>query len=183
MKNQVIEVLTREHGEHVIQYWKDKGINTRQYRGRNTKAAGNSARYYGVINGRFGSYKSSKVKAEGAEIIELPTRKGYVFDVTTTELSKAVQLRLVDLGYGHCNVLDNKVVDFCGLKYIFAENDGCTMWADNLPKKAKKEYIKGDLNTLFYTDAYKYTPPKIIMELTMEEIAEKLGVDEVIIKS
>lgn len=73
MKNQVIEVLTNEHGKRVIQYWRDRGIDTMQHLGwNNDKAVDSIWRYYGVINEKFNNYNIKQVKEAGAEIIELP---------------------------------------------------------------------------------------------------------------
>ena len=73
MKNQVIEVLNREHGKKVIEYWKSKGVDTKDMYGDNTKKRENTFRYYGVINEHFSGYSIAFVKEANAEIIELPT--------------------------------------------------------------------------------------------------------------
>jgi len=182
MKNQVIEALTPDHGAKVIEYWKSRGFDTRHLVGTSCKSDGDSYRYYGVIDGEFDNYTLRQVEKANAEIIELPSIGGYVFNVPTAELSRAIQVRLIQLGYrwlyGRDSVSENK-----HLLYLFAKKDGIISRDSVLaPEKADK-YIKGSIDDLFYTDEYKYTPPKIIMELTMEEIAEKLGVDQVIIKS
>jgi len=31
MKNQVIEVLNKEHGKKVIEYWESKGVDTKYF--------------------------------------------------------------------------------------------------------------------------------------------------------
>ena len=72
MKNQVIEVLNREHGKRVIEYWKSKGFNTKDMNGSNTREKGIPTRYYGIINGYFHCYSIDYVKENKAEIIELP---------------------------------------------------------------------------------------------------------------
>ena len=73
MKNQVIEVLNREHGKKVIEYWKSKGVNTKDMGGSNTKDMESSIRYYGVIDDDFCCYPIESVKDANAEIIQLPT--------------------------------------------------------------------------------------------------------------
>lgn len=73
MKNQVIEVLNREHGKKVIEYWKSKGIDTSGMLGIGTKKAGYLCRYYGVIDGCFDCYSEREAAENNAEIIELPT--------------------------------------------------------------------------------------------------------------
>ena len=80
MKNQVIKVLTPEHGEKVIEYWKSKGVNTDNYSGECCERDGNQCIYYGVINGIFDNYRMGRISDDdNVEIIELPTNK---FDMT-----------------------------------------------------------------------------------------------------
>ena len=73
MKNQVIEVLDREHGMKVIEYWKSKVVDTKDMDGSNTKEKGIPTRYYGVIDEYFSCYPIESVKDANAEIIHLPT--------------------------------------------------------------------------------------------------------------
>ena len=77
MKNQVIEVLNKEHGKKVIEYWKSRGIDTTEYTGCLNRSDGSTHRFYGVINGAFDNYESSTVIKYNAEIIELPEEKTY----------------------------------------------------------------------------------------------------------
>ena len=49
MKNQVIEVLNKEHGRKVIEYWKSRGVNTLGMNGSFTKENGEEERYYGGV--------------------------------------------------------------------------------------------------------------------------------------
>ena len=77
MKNQVIEVLDREHGKKVIDYWKSKGINTSVMMGVRTKKGGDLCRYYGVIDGYFSVYSEREAAENNAEIIELPEEKPF----------------------------------------------------------------------------------------------------------
>lgn len=72
MKNQVIEVLDKEHGKKVIEYWKSKGIDTSGMLGIGTKKAGYLCRYYGVIDGCFDCYSEREAAENNVEIIELP---------------------------------------------------------------------------------------------------------------
>lgn len=72
MKNQVIEVLNREHGRKVIEYWKSKGIDTSVMMGVCTKKGCDLCRYYGVIDNCFDVYSERQAAENGAEIIELP---------------------------------------------------------------------------------------------------------------
>lgn len=73
MKNQVIEVLNKEHGKKVIEYWKSIGVNTLGMSGSFTKENGKEERYYGVIQNDFDCYRIEFVRKYNAEIIELPT--------------------------------------------------------------------------------------------------------------
>ena len=77
MKNQVIEVLNREHGRRVIEYWKSKGVNTSVMMGVRTKKGGDLCRYYGVVDGCFECYTERQAAENNAEIIELPEEKTY----------------------------------------------------------------------------------------------------------
>ena len=73
MKNQVIEVLNKEHGKKVIEYWRSRGINTRGMSGSFTREDGEEIRYYGVIKNDFDCYTIEFVHKNNAEIIELST--------------------------------------------------------------------------------------------------------------
>lgn len=77
MKNQVIEVLDREHGRKVIEYWKSKGVDTSDMLGIGTKKGGYLCRYYGVIDGCFDCYSEREATENNAEIIELPEEKTF----------------------------------------------------------------------------------------------------------
>ena len=77
MKNQVIEVLDREHGKKVIEYWKSKGVDTSVMLGIRTKKKGDLFRYYGVIDGYFNVYSEREAAENNAEIIELPEEKPF----------------------------------------------------------------------------------------------------------
>ena len=72
MKNQVIEVINKEHGKKVIEYWKSRGIDTMGMCGSFNKEDGGTACYYGVINDMFDCCTIEDVRKYNAEIIELP---------------------------------------------------------------------------------------------------------------
>lgn len=72
MKNKVIEVLDKEHGKKVIEYWKSKGVDTMGMCGSFTKEDYADGRYYGVIENCFDCYTIEFVRNYNAEIIELP---------------------------------------------------------------------------------------------------------------
>ena len=77
MKNQVIEVLNKEHGKKVIEYWKSRGVDTTGYIGCANKSDGSLDRFYGVINGAFDNYEEASIIEYNAEVIELPEEKVY----------------------------------------------------------------------------------------------------------
>ena len=71
MKNQVIEVLNKEHGKKVIEYWRSKGVDTWVLQGDCNRDGGYKKRYYGVINGNFDFISIEDLLKYNAEIIEL----------------------------------------------------------------------------------------------------------------
>ena len=79
MKNQVIEVLNKEHEKKVIEYWSSRGLDTKGLVGDCTKESliGSYLRFYGVIDGKFDKYTEEDVSYCNAEIIELPEEKTY----------------------------------------------------------------------------------------------------------
>ena len=77
MENQVIEVLNKEHGKRVIEYWKSIGVDTTGHIGCANKSDGSLDRFYGVINGAFDNYEEASVIEYNSEIIELPEEKVY----------------------------------------------------------------------------------------------------------
>ena|SRR5690625_376808 len=72
INNTVIEVLDREHGKKVVEFFKSKGVDTMGYSGTLTKQDGQWDRFYGVIDELFGSYEHGEVIKSGADIITLP---------------------------------------------------------------------------------------------------------------
>lgn len=71
MENQVIEVLDREHGEKVIEYFKSLGIYRGYREGICSRQKANSTRFYGVINGKFSNYSLNELP-NNTHIITLP---------------------------------------------------------------------------------------------------------------
>ncbi len=96
MKNQVVEVLNKEHGKKVIEYWKSKGVCTNSMCGTFTKEDGDTARYYGVINGIFYNYLKESVVLYDAEIIELP--RDSVGEFTSEQMERAIYLKSKGFG-------------------------------------------------------------------------------------
>lgn len=103
MKNQVIEVLDRDHGRNVIEYWKSKGVDTSVMLGIRTKKKGDLFRYYGVIDDYFNIYSEEQVVANNAEIIQLPKDKMY--NKILNDMKNKV-IEVLDLEHG------NKVIEY-----------------------------------------------------------------------
>lgn len=74
INNTVIEVLDREHGKKVLEYFKSQDIDTKMYTGNNTKQDGESHRYYGVIGGHFDNYSETHINkcCPKVSVITLP---------------------------------------------------------------------------------------------------------------
>jgi hypothetical protein len=68
-ENEVIKVLNPKHGAKVIEYWKEKGVDTNGHKGSLT------GMYYGVINGEFNYYTLEYVTNSKVKIITLPEEK------------------------------------------------------------------------------------------------------------
>lgn len=77
MENQVIEVLDKEHGKRVIEYWKSIGVDTLGMSGSQTKKGDYLWRYYGVIDNCFDVYSGRQAAENNAEIIELPEENSF----------------------------------------------------------------------------------------------------------
>ena len=73
MKNQVIEVLDKEHGKKVIEYWESQGFDVRGFIGNQTREDDSEFRFYGVIHGEFNNYCKRYIDLHKYEIIHLPT--------------------------------------------------------------------------------------------------------------
>lgn len=67
--NTVIKVLSKEHGAKVIQWFKDQGVDTKDYEGLN------KGQYYGIINGHFYVRSESELNEKVIKVIELPETK------------------------------------------------------------------------------------------------------------
>ena len=182
MKNQVIEVLNREHVSKVIQYWKSKGVDIGDFNGSQTKAHNSTFRFYGVINGRFDNYPKESVVLCNAEIIELPC--DFVNEFTSEQMERSVYLKSKGFGledrpfpkpmqvsmfpFGNpVNNIQTRVVVAAGNGYAVGVNN-CESLDDYL--KLQKA------NALSYTlwTFHQEIPNKVIISKT--EIAEKFGI-------
>ena len=157
MKNQVIEVLNEEHGRRVIEYWKEKGVDTSGMLGIGTKKAGYLWRYYGVIGDKFDNYSIEYVHKYNAEIIELPKEENSF---------PRVMLVSDDGNEWHKRVVFMKKCD----RFLSWNNAETIEDAELTYRVASWRYAK-DL------------PEKV--ELTKSEIAEKFGisVDQLVINN
>lgn len=159
MENQVIEVLNKEHGKKVIEYWRTKGVDTGNAIGGCTKEDGVAERYYGVIGGSFGGYPIEFVRESNAKIIELPIENSRPFP-------KPMLVSMFPFGNSAYNVETRVVV---------AAGDGYAVGVDYC--ESLDDYIRRQKeNTLSYS-LWKYhqeIPNKVI--ISKAEIAEKFGV-------
>ena len=158
MKNQVIEVINEEHGRRVIEYWKEKGVDTSGMLGIGTKKAGYLWRYYGVIGDKFDNYSIEYVHKYNAEIIELPKEEN--------SFPRVMLVSISPFGNSAYNT-QTRVVVAAGNGYAVGV-DSCESLDDYI--KRQKE------NTLSYT-LWKYhqeIPNKVI--ISKAEIAEKFGI-------
>ena len=158
MKNQVIEVLNKEHGKKVIDYWKSRGVNTLGMNGSFTKENGEEERYYGVIQNDFDCYRIEFVRKYNAEIIELPTESP-----KEENTFPRVMLVSVDEIKWHKRVVFMKKFD----RYL--------AWID-------AETIEESEN-IYKTTSWGYAKEPIEkIELTKSQIAEKFGIPIDLIK-
>ena len=156
MKNQVIEVLDREHGKKVIEYWKSQGVYARGFIGNQTREDDSEFRFYGVINGTFDYISINDVHRYNAEIIELPKEENsFPRVMLVSDDGNAWNKRVVFMK--KCNRF---------LAWVSAETI----------EESESSY---ETYTWYYA---KELPEKV--ELTKAEIAEKLGisVDQLVIK-
>ena len=156
MKNQVIEVLNKEHGKKVIEYWKSIWVDTMGMCGSFTKEDSESSCYYGVINDMFDCYTIEFARKHNAEIIELPK-----------EENSFPRVMLVSI---HGDSWYKRVV-------FMKKNDRYLAW-NNAETIEESESVYDD-TTWRYA---KELPEKV--ELTKSEIAEKFGIsiDQLVIK-
>ena len=147
MKNQVIEVLDREHGEKVIEYWNSRGFYTFGLSGSQNKKDGYLRRYYGFIDNCFDAYSERQAVENGAEIIELPEEKTFPRVMLVSDDGDKWEKRVVFMK--KCDMF---------LAWVNAETI---------------EESEGIYDATYWYYA-KELPEKV--ELTKSEIAEKFGI-------
>ena len=182
MKNQVIEVLNKEHGKKVIEYWKSRGVDTMAMRGSFTREDGEERRYYGVIKNDFDCYTIKFVRRYNAEIIELPS--DFTNELTSEQTKKSIDLMSKGNGLEDRPFPKPMIVSMFPFgnsayntptRVVVAAGDGYAVGVDYC--ESLDDYIKRQKeNTLSYT-LWKYhqeIPNKVI--ISKAEIAEKSGV-------
>ena len=158
MKNQVIEVLNKEHGRKVIEYWKSEGADVRGFSGNQTIEDDSEFRFYGFINGEFNNYRRKSVNLYKAKIIELPTESP-----KEERTFPRVMLVSDDGNSWHRRVVFMKR---CG-RYISWINAETIEESEDIYKTTSWRYAKE-------------FPEKV--ELTKSQIAEKFGIQIDLIK-
>lgn len=94
MKNTVIDVLNREHGGKVIEFFKSHGVDTREYEGIHTKEENDELRFYGVnTNGYFSNHSLEETLEKSLSIINLPSEK-QTLTKTNMNLLKSKELEI-----------------------------------------------------------------------------------------
>ena len=147
MKNQVIKVLNKEHGKRVIEYWKDKGVDTYNYLGNTTEDGGHSYIYYGIIDDIFDNYCLEQVLHTDTEIIHLPEERSFPRVMMVGDNENYINTRRVVIAY-KCN------------RYI--------AWADASTFEEAEE-SKSVTSWMF---AEEIDEPKTV-ELTVDQLLEK----------
>ena len=171
MKNQVIEVLNREHGKKVIEYWESRGVDTKDMDGSNTKEKGIPTRYYGVIDDMFDCYTIEYVYRYNAEIIELP-KEEKTFPRVMLVSNKPIKGSNYGIKQLVISIVDGIAISVGGTQYSIE-----LYYQDLKEEKA---------NPIFLLYPWRYAkdlPEKV--ELTKSEIAERFGIsiDQLVIKN
>ena len=174
MKNQVIEVLDREHWKKVLEYWESKGIDTSCMLGISTKKGGYLCRYYGVIDGYFGAYSEKEAAENNAEIIHLPTespKEEKPFPRVMLVSNNPIKGSNEGIKELVISIVDGLAISVGGPQYSLE-----LYYQDLKEEKA---------NPIFRLYPWRYAkelPEKV--ELTKSEIAEKFGIsiDQLVIK-
>ena len=182
MKNQVIEVINKEHGKKVIEYWKSKGVDVRGFSGNQTREDDSEFRFYGFINGEFNNYRRKSVNLYKAKIIELPD--DFQNELTSEQTEKAINLMSKGIGLEDRPFSKPMIVSMFPFgnsayntqtRVVVAAGNGYAVGVNNC--ESLDDYIKlQKANMLSYT-LWKYhqeIPNKIV--ISKAEIAEKFGV-------
>ena len=182
MKNQVIEVLNKEHGKKVLEYWKSRGFDVEDFSGDQTREDDSAFRFYGVINGEFNNYLRKSVDLYKAEIIELPS--DFTNEFTSEQMKKSVVLMSKGVGLEDRPFPKLMIVSMFPFgnsayntptRVVVAAGNGYAVGVNNC--ESLDDYINLQKeNAISYT-LWKYhqeIPNKVI--ISKAEIAEKFGV-------
>ena len=182
MKNQVIEVLNKEHGRKVIEYWKSEGADVRGFAGDQTREDDSEFRFYGFINGKFNNYRRKSVNLYKAKIIELPS--DFINEFTSEQMKKSVDLMSKGFGLEDRPFPKPMIVSMFPFgnsayntqtRVVVAAGNGYAVGVDHC--ESLDDYIKlQKANKLSYTlwAYHQEIPNKVI--ISKAEIAEKFGV-------
>ena len=147
MKNQVIEVLNKEHGKKVIEYLKSKGVDVRGFSGDQTREDGDEFRYYGVINNRFNFYTIEFVNKHNAKIIELPS--DFTNEFTSEQMKKSVDLMSKGVG------LEDRPFPKLMIVSMFPFGNSAYNTPTRVVVAAGNGYAVGDITFIYYaSNAY-----------------------------
>lgn len=166
MKNQVIEVLNKEHGKKVIEYWKLRGVDTMAMSGSFTREDGEESRYYGVIKNDFDCYTIEFVHKYNAKIIELPTespKEEKTFPRVMLVSNRPIKRISDGIKQLVISIVDGVAISAGGTQYSLEQ-----YYQDLKEEKA---------NPILRLYPWRYSkdlPEKV--EITKSEIAEKFGV-------
>ena len=157
LNNIVIEVLDKEHGKKVIDFFKSKGIDTRNLSGEANKQDNDVYRYYGIIGIYFSNYSLNQVNSYNAKI------------VTLEELMKPANTYPKVMWVSDYPDFMNKTkrvvfMEKCN-KYVAWHNAETLEEAEKITDSTAWKYAK---------DIEPEVSP--IKELTMQEIADKFGI-------
>lgn len=162
LNNTVIEVLTREHGAKVIEWWKKQGIDTSDHEGNFCKEFGYGCRYYGVIKGKFGNYSSKAVYTHNAKIITLPEEME----------SFPEEIKSFPRWMWCWDYFEEKAVK----RLVIYYNEQLLHKYITLSETEAKRYLDGRLNCAFisYINATEIEESENKMDAAIEEICKEL---------
>lgn len=136
MNNVVIEVLDKEHGKKVIEFFKNYGVNTRNFTGKYSKSDGNIYRFYGIINGHFQNFSASQVLKYCPIILAFPEDK-------VVEEIKKIDMKVIKTKEITINNVTRKVT----IAVVVEENVVKTGYAVCLPEDEFKDELADRIAT------------------------------------
>ena len=149
LENKVIKVLNEEHGKKVIQWFKDQGIDTD-----------------GLSGCLVGNYYGFNESIESLDYwVKIPT--GYTVIELPNELPKSGDKILV------WDSNDEKPKE----RIFFTYLEGTSAPILTVCQNDEERFLKNEVVDVIFWKHYKLIEPKIEVEVTMDEIADKFGVD------